>query len=344
MEAATKASAAAAEAKAAGFTAENASEQVSEESSQEATEANLDPVSENKDVRKLEKKLRDISKLEVKLAAGERVDPLQVKKIEKKDALEAELNALKERLMKEVSESKTQMGMKISPPPGFDNQPSGKCSFSPINRLKCGSLSPSGGSVDAFEDDATTLPGSTASDQGGDSDSESQMSEFRSSWRLSASAPVFVPQHQAAFCPLLPMSVVPMDYDLRAMEHVMSAARTPLKNTAALFTPNNRTEGGKLRQDAAPFIPGGLRQDAPSFIPEAEESFVPEAKEEEEKVTWRSTRSRKEEEEEEQPDSQPRTKLTTGSAELFVPQFPDLKASVEMKTKGNSKAKKVTRI
>lgn len=55
-----------------------------------------DPVTENKEVRKLEKKLRDISKLEAKIAASERVDPLQLEKIEKKPEIEEELRALKE--------------------------------------------------------------------------------------------------------------------------------------------------------------------------------------------------------------------------------------------------------
>jgi hypothetical protein len=59
--------------------------------------------------------------------------------------------------------------------------------------------------------------------------------------------------------------------------------------------------------------------------------------EEEETVTWVSTRSKLK-----MPEEKPRTKLTTGSAELFVPQFPDLQASAEMKMKDRIKAKKVS--
>merc|ERR1712224_394173 len=157
----------------------------------------------------------------VKVAAGERVDPLQLKKIEKKDAIEEELNALKERLTKEIVESGSQIDAKIPPPPGFDELSAGQCGFSPINKLRPGAA--------LFEDDdATTLPGSTASDQGGDSDSESQVSEFRSPKRLSASAAVFVPQHPTAFCPFtgMPMGFVPSDHNLGVMEHMMSATRT----------------------------------------------------------------------------------------------------------------------
>jgi len=274
--------------------------------------AELDAVSSNKEVRKLEKKLRDISKLETKVAAGEKVDPLQLKKIEKKNVIEDELSALKERLMSEMMEAETQNDEDLTPPPGFNKLPAEK--LAALSTLRAGAFA-----MDAGEDDATTLPGSTASDQGGDSDSESQMST-PTVQQLSACAPIFVPQAQPSFMPMMPMPFVPLD---------MAMARTPLRNTAALFTP------------ATSFTSGQLSKDAPEFIPAAfptMEPLVPQA--EEEKVTWRSTRSKKQNLSEETG----KTKLTAGSAELFVPQFPDLKASLEMKSKEKVKARKVTQI
>lgn len=283
-----------------------------EEYSEDSPTSGLDPVSSNKEVRKLEKKLRDITKLETKLAAGDKVDPLQVKKIEKKKALEDELTALRQRLTEEMMEAEKQPFEGLAPPPGFNQLPAGKFGLASFSKL-----STEASLVDACEDDATTLPGSTASDQGCDSDSESQVSELLTR-QLSASAPVFVPQGHSAFLPMMPMPFVPME---------MAVSRTPLKNTAALFTPTT------------------LRQDAPIFVPQSVspvESSCPKV-EEEEKISWRSSRSRMEE----QPEEKSRTKLTAGSAELFVPQFPDLKASMDMKSKEKpekAKAKRVTQI
>jgi len=277
-----------------------------------------DPVSEDKEVRKLEKKLRDICKLETRLAAGEKLDPLQVRKIEKKSELEEDLEALKERLGKELAEGETQLDEQLAPPPGFDCTSAGKLGFASVNKLHPGAAL--GGLRLDNEDDATTLPGSTASDQGGDSDSESQVSELRSQ-RLSASAPAFVPQPPpGTFAPVQAMPFVPTT-------PFMPTMRTPLRNTAALFTPNSQPAGGKLRQDAPVFVPG--------VCPPLESAVLEE--EEEETVTWVSTRSKLK-----MPEEKPRTKLTTGSAELFVPQFPDLQASVDMKMKDRIKAKKVS--
>jgi hypothetical protein len=276
----------------------------------EVMDADLDPVSSNKEVRKLEKKLRDISKLETKVAAGEKVDPLQLKKIEKKEALQDELIALRDCLTNEMREAEKQ-SEDPGPPPGFDKLPADK--LASLSNLRAGAFA-----MDACEDDATTLPGSTASDQGGDSDSESQVSELRTR-QLSAHAPVFVPQAQQAFVPMMAMPFVPMD---------MGMVRTPLKNTAALFTPANSGTGGHLSKDAPVFIPTSF----PASEPEAAEP---------EKVTWRSTRSKMSGLPEEK---DKRTKLTAGSAELFVPQFPDLKASLAMKCKEKVKGKKTTQV
>eukprot|EP00746_Dinoflagellata_sp_MGD_P163623 gnl/MRDRNA2_/MRDRNA2_91777_c0_seq1.p1 gnl/MRDRNA2_/MRDRNA2_91777_c0~~gnl/MRDRNA2_/MRDRNA2_91777_c0_seq1.p1 ORF type:complete len:340 (-),score=104.19 gnl/MRDRNA2_/MRDRNA2_91777_c0_seq1:130-1149(-) len=274
--------------------------------------AELDPISSNKEVRKLEKKLRDISKLETKVTAGEKVDPLQLKKIEKKQEIEDELSALKERLMSEMMEAESQNNEDLMPPPGFHKLPADK--LAALSTLRAGAFA-----MDACEDDATTLPGSTASDQGGDSDSESLMST-PTVRQLSACAPIFVPQAPSSFMPMMPMPFVPLD---------MAMSRTPLRNTAALFTPATGCTIGQMSKDAPEFIPTAYA---------AMESCVPKA--EEEKITWRSTRSKKQM----LPEETGKTKLTAGSAELFVPQFPDLKASVQMKSKEKIKAKKVTQI
>jgi len=50
---------------------------------------------EVKEVQKLEKKLRDIAKIEVRMDAGERVDSLQVKKVAQKDALSQRMARIK---------------------------------------------------------------------------------------------------------------------------------------------------------------------------------------------------------------------------------------------------------
>lgn len=284
-----------------------------------------DSVSENKEVRKLEKKLRDICKLEAKLAAGERVDPLQLKKIEKKDEVEEEIRALKESLTSKMGEYETPFDVP-APPPGFNQLSAGKLGFATFNELLHGASL-----VDVCEDDATTLPGSAASDQGGDSDSEGSPVSEMGERKMSASAPVFMPtETHPAFYPMpyeamtsSALPFVPMAYT----DFMMPTTRTPLKSTKAVFTP-----GGQLRQEAPVFVP--------TAFPPVE--AVTEKAETEEKVTWRSTQSNTEKQAEVKPMG--RTKLSAGSAELFVPQFPDLKASVDMKVKDKAKAKKVAQI